>query len=516
MDHRRKRLVSEGQSPFQEVTGSVQRTPVVADLTPELRQLQRQWLSLPREQQDLLYAREFGPSFARLFAQLPLHGAPPGFPKPRALISVLGFSWQPVALMAAWSKPERMLVIGTRESLGSSVGGEDVLSVISRISGTGRGRIEARTVEEENEGEIYRLVRDFLRSLAVQPRQVVIDLTGGKKAMSAAAALAGFVAGALLVYVDYARYDVERRIPVAGTEYPRLLENPLQVFGDLELREIMNAFNRGDFNGAERLALRLAQRLYEPREAECLACLARGYGLWRRFRFTAAREQLQKVVRSIEQFARHGRWAWAERLRERIEQNLSALDQLVRVPEYPDSIEQGLPLLLWYLAAIEKLLEEGEVSEAVLLTYAAVERYAVLCLAVDWGLDPNQPDYRVLEGQLDLERYHQIGRLVFGEQYERREPRGKIGFQSGLHLLAALDPDRLRVEDLRLLRDLAQTRNKCQYEHGFLPQVPRAKQARSHLERTRQIIARLCGGMDTLEERLEQYRFPVLEIIPEA
>ena len=55
-------------------------------------------------------------TFAPLFAGLPLHGAPAGFERPRALVSVLGFSWQPVALMAAWARPERMLAIG--KSLG--------------------------------------------------------------------------------------------------------------------------------------------------------------------------------------------------------------------------------------------------------------------------------------------------------------------------------------------------------------------------------------------------------------
>jgi hypothetical protein len=60
--------------------------------------------------------------------------------------------------------------------------------------------------------------------------------------MSASAALAGFLAGAPLVYVDYHEYHGLNRIPVAGTEYSRLMKNPLEVLGELELRDVFLCF----------------------------------------------------------------------------------------------------------------------------------------------------------------------------------------------------------------------------------------------------------------------------------
>lgn len=98
-------------------------------LPAQLRTIQRRWLTLPRKEQDELYAKEFAAPFARLFAELPLYGASASLPKPRALVSVLGFSWQPVALMAAWCRPERMLLLGTEDSLNLKVTGEGVLSL---------------------------------------------------------------------------------------------------------------------------------------------------------------------------------------------------------------------------------------------------------------------------------------------------------------------------------------------------------------------------------------------------
>ena len=98
--------------------------PTTVTLPSLLEEVQQRWLApQPREKQDALYASEFAPAFAPLFAELPLHDAPDGFGRPRALVSVLGFSWQPVALMAAWARPERLLVIGTKESLSLKVAG---------------------------------------------------------------------------------------------------------------------------------------------------------------------------------------------------------------------------------------------------------------------------------------------------------------------------------------------------------------------------------------------------------
>jgi hypothetical protein len=96
--------------------------PPFTGLPPDLPASQQRWLALGRErngraQHDELYARKFGEPFARLFAELPLHGAPPDPSRPCALISVLGLSWQPVLLMAAWYRPTRRLILGSEASL---------------------------------------------------------------------------------------------------------------------------------------------------------------------------------------------------------------------------------------------------------------------------------------------------------------------------------------------------------------------------------------------------------------
>jgi hypothetical protein len=484
--------------------------PHLAKLTPELEDAQQRWLKLGRRDQDELYAREFVAPFAKLFAELPLHGAPEDMPRPRALISVLGLSWQPVVLMAAWCKPQRMLVIGTTESLRQTISGEGVLSFAARIAGISRDVIEFVRVGDPGEVEIYRAISEFVRDAGIPPREIFVDPTGGKKSMSASAALAGFLIGTPLVYVDYGRYDGPNRIPVAGTEYPRLLANPLDVLGDLKLRDVFSAFNRSDFQEAGRLAGGLAAQLYEPREAECLAQLAGGYDAWDRFKLEDARRALVRAAQLIDRFGTRGRWRWAPLVRNRLQRNLVALDQLTRsMREKPRTISEAAPLLLYYLTAARRLIAEKP-SLAVLLTYAAVERYIDLCLWVDYELDPDHPDYGHIRAILDLTRFHEVGRAMLGDRYRERDLEGPLMLANGAQLLIALKPERLSLEDWEVIRNLARARNKCEYEHGLPPEIPSEKHARCYWEKAKEIIARALDSSPSIEDRLCDFEFPTL------
>ena len=326
--------------------------------------------------------------------------------------------------------------------------------------------------------------------------------------MSAAAALAGFLAGSPLVYVDYGQYHVANRIPVAGTEYPRLLGNPLEVFGDLELAEIFRAFNRSDFVEAEHLAERLAERLYEPREAEVLALLSRGYGAWDRFDFVNAERTLDDARERLARFSPRGRWAWAESALSVLAGSAVVLGQLARLNDRPTRLEAGVPLVLWYLAAAQRLLAADKPSLAVLLTYAALERYVDLCLWVDFGLSDEKPDYSLIADRLNLERYDQAGRALFGKEYERRGLSGPLMFGNGAQLLAALDESRLTIADLPPLRGLSVARNKCEYEHGLVPRAPGKDDVVRFWRTAVAIVSRACA--EPVEAQLERYRFPVL------
>lgn len=489
--------------------------PTTADLTPELKSIQGKWLRAKREEQDLLYAREFGPAFVPLFSGLPLHGWAGDRPRFKALISVLGLSWQPLALMAAWAKPESILLIGTTDSLGNKVNGEPVLNVISRLSGVPIHCFIPHRIDDPEELAIYRAVRSFVQEHDLAPHEIAVDPTGGKKSMSASAALAGYLAGAWIVYVDYAEYTVERRIPVAGTEYPRLLQNPLQVFGEIEFDRVKNAYRRGNYEEAYHLAEILAARLYEPREAEALALLAKAYGAWHHFLFKQAADEMDRLAEHLDRFVQFGRWPWCRDIMYKVQvqrhviRELSELTARVCEQEMPKTVEEAFPLVLNHLAAAERSLDNGHVGAAVLLVYATLERYVDLCLWVHYGLDDEDPDYAKLN--LDIQAFHNTGGIMHGKRYERRDPTGKITLSLGSQLLATLRPELLPQDFLRKILGLMNDRNKCEFEHGLCPRALAVEKVARHIQTVKRLLQLQLEQLGrSLEEDLERYRFPAI------
>lgn len=490
-------------------------TPVTVELPVHLAEIRERWLQASREEQDLIYARDFAPEFIPLFRDLPLHGWPGERPQPRFLASVLGLSWQPVALMTAWFAPRRLLLLGTSESLSHRVNGKPVVELICRLSDISPDSVEVREITEPEELGIYREVSRFTAYHGIGPRDLAIDPTGGKKSMSASAALAGYLTGAWLVYVDYLEYCPKRRIPLPGSEYPRLLHNPLEVFGELEFQKIREAFDRGSFDEARHLAEQLSDRLYEKRQAEVWALLSRAFGLWHRFDFMAAAREMETAVDLLKQFGPLAPWPWARDFLDEMAPNREALQVLARLAEQhqknqkPGSLEEGLPLVLNHLAAAERASTYKQWGIAILLIYATLERFIDLCLWVEFGLDDENPDFSHVT--VDLERFHKMGRVFHGKQYREQTLTGPLGLSLGAQLLATLKPDFLSGEYLPKIKGLMSVRNKCEYEHGLCPRTPSVEDVAKYLNVVKEILAKaLHLSPDKLEELLQPYRFPSL------
>lgn len=439
-------------------------------LTGDLLQLSLAWRELKgnREAQDRFYADRFSPVFMPQFSGLPLAGAQGGGRRPSVLISIAGMSWQAPALMAAWTGAQRVFLVGTEESLKppAGFGGETYTSLLARVSGRPESAFCPRAVAEGDEVGIYRAVRECLEA---SPGETVwVDVTGGKKSMSAAAALAGFVRGLPLVYVDYGEY--EGRIPVAGTEYPRLLANPLEVLGELETGRIRDSLGRGEYAAARALAELLRLRLDSP-ETRLLAEISAGYDEWERFNFGAARRFLDAAWQTARTDAETA--ALAESLGE----NLAALDAR--------AANEGFWHVLNLRAHASRALARGDAHRAVMATNAAAESFLKHALHRDF---PGRQDPRAevifaeLAEQKDLER---TGRILWGPGYRRPQGRGYLTFMNSFQVYSALR----RLDDKTIqgwsprLHQLAQTRNSLPWAHGQAgAPAPRPEDAAKHLE----------------------------------
>jgi len=216
--------------------------------------------------------------------------APRTPPKVDLLVSLSGFSPATTILAFELIRPEQLFVISSAGTSGSI----DVINdhlVPNRLRAS---RFRHKKCDGTDPLAIYRLVKEEVaeltgnrvgglhgRSSGREPSQpsVIIDITGGKKVMSAAAALVAWQLDLRLCYID-SRYDGELRQPIPGTEELLILDNPTTIFGDQELDAALETFRSGAFAAAhERFAV-LAESMSEPSRARLLRDTADLYQAW--------------------------------------------------------------------------------------------------------------------------------------------------------------------------------------------------------------------------------------------
>jgi hypothetical protein len=97
--------------------------------------------------------------------------------------------------------------------------------------------------------KIKEKIDDFKnQSAGENPPRVAIDITGGKKVMSAAAALAAWQLNMEIVYGDNVNYNADARGPEKQNETGIIsLENPNTLFCEQEEAKINALFNKGQF-----------------------------------------------------------------------------------------------------------------------------------------------------------------------------------------------------------------------------------------------------------------------------
>ena len=129
------------------------------------------------------------------------------------LISILGFSPEPIVLGAKLLKPKIHIII---HDAGVSLN-EENNRIVSKY-------LENYKFVELND-ETFACLYDTLKEqLSITPAQhCAINITGGKKSMSASAGIFARDFFCDLIYVDYNKYDPSTRRPEPGSEFLNLV-----------------------------------------------------------------------------------------------------------------------------------------------------------------------------------------------------------------------------------------------------------------------------------------------------
>jgi hypothetical protein len=187
------------------------------------------------------------------------------------LVSMAGYSPQTTAQAYLILKPKNLCII-TSSSSG------DVLEAITYEIACGLGleapeELDKSTFsliicEPTDPLDIYHKIYSQIKAIKNKGNnnhlKICIDITGGKKVMSAAAALAAWQLDMDIIYSENAKYNDRERGP-SNLEDMKIikLSNPVTIFGDLEENEINKLFNNGLFSAASDAYKKLWSRMDE-------------------------------------------------------------------------------------------------------------------------------------------------------------------------------------------------------------------------------------------------------------
>jgi len=234
--------------------------------------------------QDYFFAHLLEPIAAKLRADRDPHA-----PSVDLLLSLSGMSPQTTTLVARALRPKRVVVIG-------SEGLDDEFNQIgdALVPHVGHAGLVRRPCEPTDPMDIYRVVKAELAN--TDPRAACIDITGGKKVMSAAAALAAWQLDLRLCYLD-GQFDPVLRQPRIGTQRLLMLDNPTQLFGEHAIDTALAQWGGGAYGPAAERLEALAERLAQPTRARFLAAVSRLYQAWTDLDLAALPERIAAVRR---------------------------------------------------------------------------------------------------------------------------------------------------------------------------------------------------------------------------
>lgn len=195
----------------------------------------------------------------------------------------VGTSFEPIVLNLKLFKPKKILFLCTEKT-------EDTLGRIVSYCDLEPRMYEKSKVSETDPLDIYREIKRYYLQWKC-PRKMYIDFTGGTKAMSAAMAMAGALIDVQLVYVGSNDYLADFRIPNPGSETLFYINNPLTIFGDLEIEKALVLFERYNYAGAQDRLSELKEDIPDPnirQQLNFVYLLAKTYEAWDALDFVPA------------------------------------------------------------------------------------------------------------------------------------------------------------------------------------------------------------------------------------
>lgn len=410
------------------------------------------------------------------------------------LIMSVGMSYEPLVLSIKLCKPRKILFLYTQIT-------ESVLNKIVKYCDLDMTRFQKVKVHETSPIDMYREIKQAYL-MWKRPKKLFIDFTGGTKAMSAAAAMAGSVIDVQMIYVGCTEYLVDFRKPYPGSETIYFIENPLEIFGDFEIEKAMVLFHEADFSGAREKLEVLKDRIPDPNLRQQLSfvyLLAKMYEHWDSLEFPEAYEVIVQLNKELWRDSKlHGTFILMNYI-PRLKYQESVLEALKEIPglikekknyRVLNNLTYIRPLMFTMYTNALLREEQEKYDMATLLLYRLLEMIEQRRLSL-YGIYVSKADYTkyrfrspVQIKMNDLAPYdkkewlkdavYEIKCKLFPRVENKYLPE-QISLLEGFIILLALRdeitqvPHDKHIEKLKRIRSMVFLRNNSIFAHGLGP-----------------------------------------------
>lgn len=408
----------------------------------------------------------------------------------RYLIMSVGTSYEPLVLNISLLQPEKVLFLYTDVS-------EEILDKVTEFCALKVSQVQKRKVVETDPIGVYQEIKRCYLDWG-RPDKIYIDFTGGTKAMSTAAAMAGAMINVQMIYVGSTNYLAHFRKPYPGSETLCYISNPMSVFGDLEIEKAYALFEQFNYAGVREKTKELKEDVPDPairQELNLVYLLAKTYEKWDSFDFVQAYESISELKREISRDKKSNPHFILADFEERFSIQEEYLKHLCTIPELMKQKqkmeilqrEEAIVPLMFTMYQNARVRETQEKYDmATLLYYRLLEMIEQKRLMA-YNLFVSRPEYgkMLINGRTITEEELQalkssvntLRENIFGKCRSWNLP-DPIALLEGFILLAALeDPivssEKEPLPPLRRIRAMVELRNNSIFAHGLAP-VPYA------------------------------------------
>lgn len=378
------------------------------------------------------------------------------------LVELVGLSPEPIIRAILSLEPKKVVFIATPDA-------ETQIDIIAKEANLIPSQIEKKIVEGEKPEKIYDVIREY----AKHSRRIAVDISGGKKSMSASAAIAASFLNLDVIYNDYKDYDEKLRIPVPGSEYLAKLSNPFETYQDFMARIACELFNSYDYQKAEEIFKKIADETVDVHRSavfKSLSELSKAYLYFDTFQFNSAMRSLDSFLKNVEKF----KWRLGINL-EQLKRQAKALSSLSTVQRIPyidvlkDAEKVKLLVFTTYNSALRKAKEE-RYEDGVVRLYRTCEIIAQHRLALR-DIDTDDAATNVFNDEqmgeyktISFELYTQSGVKVNKEDIILPV---KSSLMNDFVMLKVLKDELTENFQVVDLYNAVEARNKAYIEHGI-------------------------------------------------